>query len=36
MKMEEPLLTGVRQKMEVLASSLGLKSGEGNLFRKSH
>lgn len=29
MKLEEPLLTGVRQKMEVLASSLGLKGAEG-------
>ncbi|KAH0812293.1 hypothetical protein GEV33_010496 [Tenebrio molitor] len=27
-KLEEPLLTSVRQKMEVLASSLGLKGGE--------
>ncbi|XP_074035864.1 ankyrin repeat and IBR domain-containing protein 1 [Leptinotarsa decemlineata] len=27
-KLEEPLLTGVRQKMEVLASSLGMKKGE--------
>jgi ankyrin repeat/IBR domain-containing protein 1 len=30
-KLEEPLLTSVRQKMEVLASSLGLKSGEGKM-----
>lgn len=29
-KLEEPLLTSVRQKMEVLASSLGLKNGEGS------
>lgn len=27
-KLEEPLLTSVKQKMDVLASSLGLKSGE--------
>nr|XP_023024193.1 ankyrin repeat and IBR domain-containing protein 1-like [Leptinotarsa decemlineata] len=27
-KLEEPLLTGVRQKMEVLATSLGMKKGE--------
>jgi ankyrin repeat/IBR domain-containing protein 1 len=30
-KLEEPLLTSVRQKMEVLASSLGLKGGEGKM-----
>lgn len=29
MKLEEPLMNGVRQKMEILASSLGLKSVEG-------
>lgn len=28
-KLEEPLLTSVKQKMDVLASSLGLKSSEG-------
>ena len=28
-KLEEPLLTSVRQKREVLASSLGLKGTEG-------
>nr|CAI5842726.1 unnamed protein product [Callosobruchus analis] len=27
-KLEEPLLTGVKQKMDLLASSLGLKNGE--------
>lgn len=34
-KLEEPLLTGVRQKMEVLASSLGLKTTEGKNFENS-
>lgn len=31
-KLEEPLLTSVRQKMEVLASSIGFKSTDGNIF----
>lgn len=35
-KLEEPLLTSVRQKMEVLASSLGLKSSEGAYCIRIH
>lgn len=31
-KLEEPLLTSVKQKMDVLASSLGITTGEGKIF----
>lgn len=34
-KLEEPLLIGVRQKMEILANSLGLKGNEGRKVLKN-